>query len=165
MKCVAQHLYAEALNRSTVDERDLFARSGFSRYYYAYFLTARALWRQIKGNPTNIAHTDLPNALERTAKKLLLQELAQARKSKYITRSDHDRFKASVEGSVKALASILRTANGVRVVADYYPDIKISFVTGTPTLQGTSQKDVTTWMRQVESSCQRIQIVRQQLGH
>lgn len=120
MRQVAEHLESEAKRRRmSVDEVNLFARSAFNRYYYATFLLARELMKKFrpdwKGN-----HSSLPKELTGS----ILREIKQL-KNKANRLRDYgvvNQCDACIH-HIHRLSEVLEDAYGLRVIADYEPEI------------------------------------------
>ena len=61
---VGARLHEIALETSTEGEADAFGRSAFNRYYYAAFLLAREMFREMYKGPESINHADIPAHLK-----------------------------------------------------------------------------------------------------
>ena len=124
---VAHHLQVKAVALEDPVERDLFGRSSYNRYYYATFLSVRAVLAEMRSEWGEMAHASLPEVL--TAK--VCNTLGKGRKKAdkmgdmELVRQCNRAIKAA-----KELALLMRTSSATRVVADYHPEILISFVHG-----------------------------------
>lgn len=123
MEVVAQHLKGHATALSAGVDRDLFGRSAFNRFYYATFLTVKAdLMTAIPDLPRD--HAGIPNFLRTTVKNQLAKGAGKARRA-------DDSALVSICSRAKSaafeLADLLEEGYTTRVVADYNPDIPVSF--------------------------------------
>lgn len=125
MELVALHLENEALRRSSADGRDQFGRSAFNRYYYATFISIQRALRNHRPHWSNNGHAKLPRVLRDDVVKELRANCDKGKKvgDREITRLCSDGISAA-----KALASILDEGYAIRVIADYFPDIAVDFV-------------------------------------
>ena len=120
---VALHLQKAAVaKRSNADEFDQFGRSAFNRYYYSLFLEVRSLIREFEPDWAG-AHSQLPQELTGSIKR----DFKSKRKS-FVSRKQNDSLLILDRGvqGLHALANLLISANTVRVMADYYPEVRIS---------------------------------------
>ena len=82
MEKVARHLLDEAMLRETSDEKDVFGRSVFNRYYYATFLNVKeglsGLKKEWEGN---LAHASIPEMLRGQIQSELKRGLAKAKRA------------------------------------------------------------------------------------
>lgn len=123
MQAVAHHLQIEARRRQGID-RDLFARTAYNRYYYGCFLKVRELIMALDksfGKPTHARIRDM-------MKDILPQKLEVIRKNAVRARDRRLVQMASKSiASSKRIGEILERAYGVRIFADYSPDVLINF--------------------------------------
>lgn len=129
MEEVAAHLANEARVRHLAGDKksgddDSFGRSAFNRYYYATFLVIREGLRSLHGTWAGLAHKDIPPLLKGEIKKTLKRGLQDAKRL-----SDGDVVKQCSKAIEAAdeLAELTTRAYGVRVTADYNPEIRVSF--------------------------------------
>ena len=119
MHIVGHHLQTEAVARSQSDERDLFARSAYNRYYYASFLAARSALGQMSPDWRRLAHKTYPEVLRGQVLREFKRERTKANKS-----ADYElerQLRVAVEAT-NALATLLEKAYATRVAADYGTD-------------------------------------------
>lgn len=123
MQIVAHHLQKEAIPKSG-DERGLYARSAYNRYYYNTFLIVRALLSEMDVKWSRMPHKDYPIFLKSTIIKDYKAAKVRAKKT------NDSVLERKVESGIRAaqaLASLMEKANGVRIVADYEPSEKVNF--------------------------------------
>ncbi|MBE0561763.1 MAG: hypothetical protein IH622_13255 [Ochrobactrum anthropi] len=128
MEKVAHHLQVHAFDLLSADDRDVFGRSAYNRYYYAAFLRARDMMRRL--NPAQwgeLAHANYPEILRGSIRKEL-------KRGKERSQRIHDNeavgaFSRALTAA-DGIANLMRDASRVRVVADYNPDIPIEFLPG-----------------------------------
>ncbi len=119
-----------SLQRSAIEMKaeptnfDQFGRSAFNRYYYAVFLIVRELILEF--NPTwGGTHSSIPAMLTGSVKREIKSFQAKAQRT---NDAEAIALCSKAVAALAALASMIKTANAVRVTADYNPDIKISGV-------------------------------------
>lgn len=125
MQEVGHHLQVEAIKK-TGDERDLFARSAYNRYYYAVYLAVRRMLTDLDPRWAQIAHKSCPELLKGEITKNYKKAKTRANKngdSALIPKLDQGIRAAA------ALASLMEKANAARVVADYEPSEAVNFTT------------------------------------
>ena len=117
MQKVGHHLQVEA-KKKLGEERDLFARSAYNRYYYAVFLLARSAFASINADWSVAPHKSYPEILKGTI-------TGKFRKAKQNANKVHDYdLIARIENAVHAaaeLAKLMEKAYATRIVADYQP--------------------------------------------
>jgi len=149
MREVAEHLETEAKRRSkNVDDVNLFARSAFNRYYYATFLLARELMKKFRPSWRG-SHSALPKELTGS----ILREIKQLKKK---ANRLHDWEIVSqcdvCIHHIHQLSELLESAYGLRVIADYEPEITATIdVGGTITLGDKKISDAKHWVEQAIS--------------
>ncbi|TWT20326.1 hypothetical protein FQY83_11390 [Luteimonas marina] len=124
MELVAVHLQTEAVSRSSGEEKDLFGRSSYNRYYYATFLCVRGLLRRLNAEWADLPHAAYPELLRGKVKKALQKGRASAQKT-----GDADVVRACNRAcsAVLSLAKLMTESSATRVTADYYPEVPIQF--------------------------------------
>lgn len=123
MEIVGQHLQAHALTLVAGQDRDYFGRSAFNRFYYATFLSVRAeLNALLPGWPNN--HASIPDYLQGAVCKEFKAGRMRAQRA-----GDTELANLCLRARSAALdlASLMRESYGVRVTADYNPDIPVAF--------------------------------------
>lgn len=125
METVALHLENEAIRRASPDERDSFGRSAFNRYYYATFLKIQIALRSQRPCWAKSGHSQLPKTLQDEVIKELKTNF---QKSKKIGDAEMAKLCSEAISAAKSLATILTEGYAVRVTADYFPDIAVSFM-------------------------------------
>lgn len=122
MEQVAHHLQKAAVaRRSTPEDFDQFGRSAFNRYYYATFLSVRTLIKEFEPDWAG-GHATVPDMLNGSISKEInnFRKAAQRRSEQEAVGICNRALSAAA-----GLAQMMKTANAVRVTADYNPDIKI----------------------------------------
>lgn len=122
MERVAHHLQQTAIaKRNGGDDFDVFARSAFNRYYYSLFLIVRGSVLSMKPD-WEAVHSGLPDILTGSIYKKIHSYRANSLK-----RQDAETIEICNRAlsALKTLAELMRSANSVRVLADYNPQVKI----------------------------------------
>ena len=126
MEAVARHLRDKALEfdgEKAGEDADLFGRSAFNRYYYAAFLITRKKLKPI--------FVDLPG------KHAAIPDFLRGHVARELNRRKRVAMRAEDYASVQAvqngrnaalkLADLLVQGYSARVVADYHPELAVSF--------------------------------------
>lgn len=120
---VGHHLQKEAMKPAS-QERDAFARSAFNRYYYSAFLNIREMLGDLDSSWSSMTHKSYPEVLQGQVKRRFNQARSRA------VRNDDtvlvDRIDAA-KRAIDELTKTMRTAYGIRVVADYEPLEEVEF--------------------------------------
>lgn len=128
MKIVADYLAERAGTVVDDDGKDEFARSAYNRYYYACFLHTRDLLATVDPKLTEARHKNIPDQLIKNVKKPLLGKLTKiTRDGKKGHLKEAAATIAHAISCVENLSTLLSEAYGVRVVADYHPEIRVLF--------------------------------------
>ncbi len=123
MHAVGHHLRTYA-HHNEVPERDAFARSAFNRYYYGCFLLVRSTLIEINVPPKDIKHGKIKDILEGEIARKLRNARRQAQ------RNEDGTLVKKIDGALRAiqpLQKLIEKARQVREVADYQPEIEVSF--------------------------------------
>jgi len=124
MESVGQHLQDEACSRTEADEKDVFARSSFNRYYYAAFLETRKMMTSLRPEWANLAHKNIPEVLRASVQ----AEFKSANRRALKTGDRHAIYACSTAiSAAKNLADLLEQSYSIRVVADYKSETPIVF--------------------------------------
>jgi hypothetical protein len=126
MKIVGDHLTGVAANRADVMECDLFGRSAFNRYYYGAYLIAREMLMQLDPAWARTAHSDIPDLLEGAVINKIRKEAKNQEQAGLLSKTASSSLRNSAATAVTQLSQLLRSAYGVRIVADYDPGSQIS---------------------------------------
>ena len=123
MQEVAHHLQTQATSRAG-QERDLFARSAYNRYYYGVFLTIRDSLSNMNDDWETRKHKEIPNKLRTTIYKAFQNE-----KRKAASQRDYELTEIirKAQASLCELSALLEKAEAARIVADYYPETPVDF--------------------------------------
>jgi hypothetical protein len=125
MEVVAHHLQLEAVRRAVQQEGDQFGRSSYNRYYYATFLRVRTMMSALDAKWSQLPHADYPVTLRGAVKKKL-----QEGRKKALKVGDHEIVAACARAisAASEIANLMEAASATRVVADYNPQIPITFL-------------------------------------
>lgn len=129
MGVVAHHLQIEAVKSDKpLEERDLFGRSAYNRYYYASFLYVREMLIGLDIRWSQTPHKDYPNLLRVKIKNEINKYKEIARKA-----DDSDLLQLYYQAinATHELATIMEKGFATRVVADYRPEILVDFTNST----------------------------------
>ncbi len=123
MQRVAHHLQLEAMKKQG-EERDLYARSAYNRYYYNLFLIVRQMLADLDPIWSELPHKDYPKILKGQICRTYRKSKARAQKN-----GDSGLVQKLDDGlrAASALASLMTAAYVIRIVADYKPAEKIIF--------------------------------------
>lgn len=125
MELVATYLLTEAVSRSSSEEKDLFGRSSYNRYYYATFLRVRSLVMRLDPDWARLPHAAYPELLNGQIRRALDNGRLRAQKT-----GDADVVQACAHAhsAARALTKLMTESSAIRVTADYYPEVPIQFV-------------------------------------
>lgn len=146
---VADHL-AQVAKARTADEADAFGRTAFNRYYYAAFLSTRELLAQIDRSWSRAPHGNIPELLELDLIKRLRAALKPLRAEGLVPEGRARSLINQARAAGGDMASILRTANKVRVTADYLPDEKVVFEPTTFRLATHTEAEAKRWLLRID---------------
>lgn len=124
MERVGHHLQLTALKLE--DDQagfDIFGRSAFNRYYYAAYLISRLLVKEINSDLENVPHKDLPTML---TGKIMREVKTYRAKAAKIPDREAVQICTQAISALNSLADLLIEGYGVRVIADYKPEVLIS---------------------------------------
>ncbi len=125
MHVVGHHLQVTAWEKTPQDpDRDAYARSAFNRYYYGVFLTVRDMFRKMGLHWEEMRHASYPETLSGHITKEFRKAEKKARK---INDYELQQKIHKVKSSINALKDLVKTANQIRIVADYEPDEQVLF--------------------------------------
>lgn len=145
MGIVGQHLAAHAGHLGVGSpEFDIFGRSAFNRYYYATYLVVRSTLFRMRPEWAKKGHSQIPEFLRGKFREVVNEQIKKLVKKGAITMSDGGKIKGSIFEQATNLANLMDTAYGVRVVADYEPEIKTTLI-GNMALSGTTIGSAQRW--------------------
>jgi hypothetical protein len=125
MLVVANRLLEIALASTTPNDTDVFGRSAFNRYYYATYLTTRAMLAQLNPSWARMGHKQIPQLLVVTVFKKVRDEAKRQEQAGVLPPARHATLRNTARVALSELSNLLTTAYRVRVVADYEPDRKV----------------------------------------
>lgn len=148
MQIVARYLKDHALTIPGTLDADLFGRSAFNRYYYATYLAVkRKLKPRLPALPRE--HAVIPDYLRGLATGQIAQVKRAARRV-----GDHQLMQRCTYAKLAAneLAELLVTGYGIRVIADYDPEVPVDFLgTGCFALNHVSVAEAEAWPRKADA--------------
>lgn len=165
MQVVGKHLsdFAWRIRGRSPDD-DLFARSAFNRYYYATFLASRRLLIETTGTK-DLPHKSVPEYLTGGFRKTVKRRIQAAFKSGVLSHADRSGMLDTLRHNTLLLRELLMQAYGVRVLADYQPDIPVeirddTYLLGTSTLSAASN-----WAGRAAMHCKNLHRLWKDLGN
>ena len=161
MKVVGEKLEEWALNENNNRVQDLFGRSAFNRFYYASFLITRETLGQLKPNWKYTQHSEIPNLLVKALRTPVKQALKMAVRKGTLSPSQESILLTKLNTASTELASLLREAYEIRVVADYKPEIAKVIDKNVISLEGCKLKTATGWASRASAYCK---VIRQVWG-
>jgi uncharacterized protein (UPF0332 family) len=164
MRIVGEHLANEATNRGVSDERDLFGRSAFNRYYYAAFLAVRAVLRKIEPSWATPTHQGVPVVLKGDVLRRIKKQIRDSEKSGIITHSQGEQYYRAAATAALELSNLLTSARETRRIADYEPETKISDDGKVMKLGAYSLEAAKSWENRVHAHAGTILNIYDQLG-
>jgi hypothetical protein len=126
MQVVGHHLQTfvqKTIDKSELD-RDLFARSAYNRYYYACVFIIREALTEIDNVWKRTPHKSYSEIFNGTITKRLKKEKMRAKK---IEDTDLEKRIDEALRSIHEIVKIIEISQSIRGVADYEPNVKISF--------------------------------------
>lgn len=164
MKIVGEKLENWALEQKASDEKDLFGRSAFNRYYYSVFLLTREMLSEFKTSWKGTMHAGIPNLLRTSVKKEVEKALNLATRSGFISQGESSQIKNRHNVSLNALANLLEEAYQVRLIADYEPEIAIQQKRNVISLDRHKLTSAKAWPDRAASYCKSIRKVWKEVG-
>ncbi len=164
MKVVGQELERWALGQTNADDKDLFARSAFNRYYYAVFLITREMIGEFEAGWRRTNHAGMPDLLRGAVKRKVETALKDAVRGGLMSQGDSLKIKAKNAVAINALAVLLQEAYHVRVVADYEPEIVVQQKHNVISLDTHKLASAKTWPDRAASYCKCIRKVWEEVG-
>ena len=152
MKIVGDQLATWALAQAEDDNKDLFGRSAFNRYYYAAFLSTRQMLGEFEPKWQRNAHGNIPDLLKGKLKKKLTSAIDEG----ILTRGKDMEVINQHNSSIDALAVLLEQAYKVRISADYEPEVRIQQKDEVISLSGHTLTSAEEWPDRADSYCKAI---------
>lgn len=125
MQVVGRYLQVEAMKQHNPEEKDLFGRSSYNRYYYATFIITRGIVNTINPEWTSSKHAEYPDIFSKKIAGRFKKERCSAFKV------DDPQLVSILNKAISSandMALLLRQANSARKVADYDLSIKVNFL-------------------------------------
>lgn len=164
MKVVGDQLEKWARSQSESHEKDLFGRSAFNRYYYAAFLITREMLGNYKSEWKRTPHAAIPDLLEKSLPKSVLNQLNNYQKKGLMTSRDVSRLRTTLKTATSELANLLREAYEIRVIADYEPEMVITIKENAILLNHHNLSSASNWADHANSYCKTIYKVWRDAG-
>jgi len=164
VKSVAEHLEKEGSRRNSQREVDKFIRSAVNRYYYSMFLKTLSLARTVSGDSEkHIPHNSMPDHLKGGLRRTLLGQ--NSKRVMPLDQQEAQKFENRIYDWTGELAKILADAYDLRVVADYYPEVRVGAnrAGNTYSLDGTKLSTVSSWARKIRERVTGLQKLRNQI--
>jgi len=125
MQVVGHYLQVEAMKPHNPEEKDLFGRSSYNRYYYATFNITRDIVRTINPKWVSSKHAEYPDIFSKKIVGRFKKERSSALK---VEDPALVGILNKAISSANDIALLLRKANSARKVADYDLSIKVNFL-------------------------------------
>lgn len=164
MKVVGEKLEDFALSESDSAKKDLFGRSAFNRYYYAAFLITREMLGEIDPKWKQTPHKEIPNLLQTSVRKPVVQRLKQDARKDLITNGELSTLQTKLTKATTELANLLVQAYDVRLIADYEPEKHITESNRVITLSSCKLTAANTWADRAGAYCKDIRKVWKDSG-
>jgi hypothetical protein len=165
MQVVGKHLTDFAMSiRGTSPDDGLFARSAFNRYYYATFLASRQLVIETTGTQ-RLPHKALPEYLIGQFQKTMKRQIQAGFKSGVLSNANRARMLNALMQNTLLLRELLVTAYGVRVLADYEPDIPVEMKDDTYSLGAATLSAAGNWASRAQMHCKNLHKIWKDLGN
>lgn len=164
MHQVAEHLSSEAKVQKEPLDADAFARSAFNRYYYATFLGVRKFVSALDADWARRTHSGLPDLLEGDVLKIIRNQAKKLEKQGAITTSRVRAISKQAGQASSEIASILRIAYNVRVVADYKPEQLVLFNHADFALADHTRAEARNWKTRVDQAIGVLLGISKELG-
>jgi hypothetical protein len=165
MQVVGKHLAEFAMRiRGTSPDDGLFVRSAFNRYYYATFLASRQLIIETTG-AQGLPHKALPEYLIGQFRKTIKKQIQTGFKSGVLSDANRARMLSALKQNTLLLRELLVTAYGVRVLADYEPDVPIEMKDDTCSLGAETLSAAGNWASRAQMHCKNLRKIWKDLGN
>ncbi|WKT72201.1 hypothetical protein [Acinetobacter variabilis] len=165
MQIVGDELSRLALDRQgNLQHFDLLGRSAFNRYYYSAFLITRETLGLMQSNWKGTAHAEIPNLLQTGLRKPVRHQLKQQVKKGLIDEGDSSRILTNIYTTGCELAQLLTSAYDARVLADYEPEIKITFEDSVIKLNSYKITTAREWPTRAQILCKQLLKLWKEIG-
>lgn len=162
---VADNLARQAKGAGVLaEDADALGRSAFNRYYYATYLTVRDLLGLIDAAWKKESHAKIPELLEGAVLKKLRAEARKQERSGVISKSHEKGLIYQATTASSEIASTLKIAYQIRVISDYQPEERITFVGDQFWLQEHSDREASNWISRVEMQKGNLVRISKELG-
>jgi len=165
MKVVGETLTKLTGSNISVEERNLYGRSAFNRFYYAAYLNTREMLAFLDPKLKKTAHKNIPITLRSTLRNRLKTTVNKYYEEEIMSYNDKQRLIHNMFTATEELANMLEQAYDARVIADYMPEVLIQkksnseFLLKSHTLQNAQR-----WPDRASAYCKTITKVSKDLG-
>lgn len=125
MKTVGEQLEKWAIAQTNSQDKDIFGRSAFNRYYYSIFLITRKMLGEFDSSWKNTPHKEIPNLLKTSVITKVKKQLDISLRKGILGQTRKQQLIAKLTDAASELANLLIEAYDVRLVADYEPEIAV----------------------------------------
>lgn len=165
MQRVGEHLKSHALTlRGKAPDDDLFARSAFNRFYYAAFLVCREMVKNTIGK-SGLRHEAFPEYLTGSFRRAISLRIKQAYSKGAITDAEREKMTYLLNVNTAGLSNMLREGFGVRVIADYKPEVQVVLMESSFELSSCTSGRANYWVREAEMYCKNLKKLWHKLGN
>jgi len=164
MKIVGDELSILASSRHGSDDFDLLGRSAYNRYYYSAYLITRQTVGQMRSDWKRISHAGLPTLLDSALINVVKSHLERQRRTNLITQGQYSRLLSDFRNTANELAQLLKLAYNIRTLADYEPEIKISYINHVISLQSCNITTAKEWTAKTDKLCGRLLRLWKEIG-
>lgn len=145
MKIVGAHLEQQAKKAGCFNDKDLFGRSAFNRFYYAMFLTIREELKTYSYDPSKLRHASVPEAVKNGVVKKITKHIKKLRKKELLSYSEAMKIESSVKKAGNDLHNLLEYARDIRNTADYHPEEIVKINGHSIELKGCKISEAQNW--------------------
>jgi len=159
LKVVGDQLSTWAIAQKDKQKQDVFGRSAFNRYYYSAFLITRQMLGEFEDRWKSTAHREIPNLLRASVKRKVESRLKINVRTRIMTESEKSRFLMELKTSLNELAALLSEAYDVRIIADYEPEMLVTFEKKIISLRNYKLTSANNWPGRARAYCKTIRRV------
>lgn len=164
MRIVGDKLENWANKAKSTDEKNLFGRSAFNRYYYSAYLITREMLGEFDEGWKYMSHKSIPGLLTGKVRDKAKRQIKNAFNSKLISYGECSRMQTSINEATSNLANLLKLAYDIRCVADYQPEKVIVINKKSLSLENYKLSSAPSWTNQVNRDCGVIKKLWKDLG-
>ena len=126
-----------------------YGRTSFNRYYYACYLSARDLVKQLLPG-TKFQHGAAPELIEKNVVQLIKKNSQKQQKNGLINIGEYSRIIKTTHQSAAEIARILKVGYMIRGIADYEPEVIVVFKNDTFSLEKHTESEASSWLGAVD---------------